>query len=184
MPSLESAEHAQQEAADALRSILRDEGEAGQERDALREQLAALRQRAEVLDQLAAADEERRQRLQQALARAGVLAPTFLSDRLQVPDGFEHTIDLYIEAFRDAVLVPFDVQPLAVARALEQDGARAELLYALRPPGAEDGAGGGRGVYHARRQDRFRRRGRREPRREAASRRSRSSAWRRRPIRR
>ena len=39
--SLESAERAQHEAADALRSILRDEAEAGQERDALREQLAA-----------------------------------------------------------------------------------------------------------------------------------------------
>ena len=134
-----------------------------------------------MLDQLAAADEERRQRLQQALARAGVLDPTFLSDRLQVPDGFEHTIDLYIEAFRDAVLVPNDVQPLVVARALEQEGARAELLYALRPPG------GGRGVYHARRQDDFGAEdgaARTRDGRAAASRRSRSSAWRRRPIRR
>jgi chromosome segregation ATPase len=138
--SLETADRARQEAIEALRAMLEEEAEAGAERDALRERLGALRQRAEVLDQLAADDEERRHRLQEALARAGVPDPSFLADRLQVPDGFEHTIDLYLEAFRDAVLVPLDTEPLAIARALERDGARAELLYALRPHLARSGA--------------------------------------------
>jgi chromosome segregation protein len=136
--SLESADHAQREAGDALRAMLREEAEVGLEREDLREKLSALRQRAEVLDQLAAADEERRNRLVEALARAGVREPSFLADRLQVPDGFEHTIDLYLEAFRDAILVPAGIDPLAVARALETDGARAELLYALNPEWRDD----------------------------------------------
>ncbi|HVR28179.1 MAG TPA: AAA family ATPase [Thermoanaerobaculia bacterium] len=141
--SLTAAERAQHEAADALRAMLREEAEVGGQRDALRERLAALRQRAEVLDQLAAADEERRHQLEQALARAGVSEPAFLADRLQVPDGFEHTIDLYLEAFRDAVLVPAESDPLAIARALESEGSRAELLYPLNPVWSDEASRGG-----------------------------------------
>ena len=133
-----------EEAAEALRAMLRDEAEAGAERDRLRERLSALRQRAEVLDQLAAADEERRHRLEEALARAGVVDPSFLADRLSVPDGFEHTIDLYLEAFRDAVLVPAGADVLAIARGLERAGSRGALLYPLDAWRDDDGQGGGR----------------------------------------
>jgi chromosome segregation protein len=146
---LEHAEREQRDAAVALRAMLGEEAEAGLERDALREQLSTLRQRAEVLDELAAADEERRHRLEQALARAGVTDPSFLSDRLVVPDGFEHTIDLYLEAFRDAVLVPAQHDPLAIARSLEAEGSRVELLYPLNPVWVDD-AGVARGEHRAR----------------------------------
>ncbi len=130
----------------------------------------ALRQRAEVLDQLAAADEERRQRLQQALARAGVADPGFLSDQMQVPDGFEHTIDLYIEAFRDAVLVPHDVAAArGGARARAGRRARGAALRVAPASRRRSNGGGHRRLRSAA---------------AAASPRSRSSAWRRRPTRR
>ncbi|MEM1248310.1 MAG: AAA family ATPase [Acidobacteriota bacterium] len=85
-------------------------------------------QRKAVLQELAEADVRRRNKIREALARLGVEDPRFLDDVIEVPAGWEDSLDLYLDQLRDAVLVPDDEDPLALARALSADRSQGTLL--------------------------------------------------------
>ncbi len=113
-----------------LEQTLSEEADASGELARLREEVSAFNQRLELIEQLEAAAEERRHRVEDTLEAAGLEKPRFLGDELAVPAGWEHSIDLYLEAFRDAVIVPQDEDPLALARILASKGSSGALLQA------------------------------------------------------
>ena len=115
--------------------------------DAAREEtaaeLAARRQRHTLLGELAEADRERRDRLTGALAEAGLEEPRFLTDGLDVPEGWAGALDLWLGRLSHAVVLPEDEAGVALARALS--GAGASLLRGaqddeLPAPGVDDPA--------------------------------------------
>jgi chromosome segregation protein len=120
-----------------LERTLADEASTTERGAELRDAVAARRQRRELLQELETADEERRSHIQEALAQAGVDEPRFLAEELRVPEGWEHSVDLYLEAARDAILVPADEEPMGFARLLTAAGARGTLLQPARPGQAQ-----------------------------------------------
>ena len=121
--------------------------------ESVAEQERALEQRRAVLEELRDADVKRRDKIRQALARLGVHEPRFLDDVIEVPAGWEDSLDLYLDQLRDAVLVPTDEDPLALARALAADRSQGTLLRPGDPERTASGvpetgladAGGGAG---------------------------------------
>ena len=95
-------------------------------------ELAAKRQRLDLLAELAEADRQRRRRLTDALAEAGIEEPRFLADGLEVPEGWAGAVDLWLGRLAHAVVLPADEEGLALARLL--GGAGASLVR-----GADEG---------------------------------------------
>jgi chromosome segregation protein len=104
---------------------------------ALREvedRLTGARQRQAILAELARAHEERRAALDAALREAGVTSPAYLAGRAQAVEGWERSLDFFLGALADAVVLAPGEAPLDLARALA--GARAEaILVAPLPAG-------------------------------------------------
>jgi chromosome segregation protein len=98
-------------------------GDAAAARDEATAELAAHRQRHRLLGELAEADRERRERLTDTLAEAGVGEPRFLSEQLRVPEGWAGTIDLWLGRLSHAVVLPGDEEGLALAHILSGSGA-------------------------------------------------------------
>ena len=86
-------------------------------------ELTARRQRHALLDELAEADRERRDRLSEALTEAGLDEPRFLLDDLEVPEGWAAAIDLWLGRLAHAVVLPADEEGLALAGLLSGAGA-------------------------------------------------------------
>ncbi|MGB6364567.1 MAG: AAA family ATPase, partial [Thermoanaerobaculia bacterium] len=77
--------------------------------------LGSLRQRSELLSELGTRHQERRQALQEALARAGLEEARFLADHLRVPEGWAPSLDLFLGALEDAVILPAEEDALGLA---------------------------------------------------------------------
>ncbi|TNF71075.1 MAG: hypothetical protein EP299_12645 [Acidobacteria bacterium] len=72
--------------------------------------------------------QERRQALREALTRAGLDEAQFLADHLRVPEGWAPSLDLFLGALEDAVILPADEDALGLARALAGGKGTGSLL--------------------------------------------------------
>ncbi len=112
----------------ALDATLRREAAIHDQQQAARQQLLGLDHRRAVLEELERADVIRRERLRATLQELGLGHLRFLDEELEVPPGWEAAIDHYLEQLRDAILVPTEQSPLAVARALRESHNGGTLL--------------------------------------------------------
>lgn len=103
----------------------------GRERVGLKDELVALEQRRDLLRELVAARQERLRALTDTLAEAGLPQVTLLSEKLQVPDGWAQSLDLYLGELADAAILPGDEDGLRLARFLLDEGAGGRLIRAL-----------------------------------------------------
>jgi len=109
--------------------IQREKLAAGEVRQGeLNERWTGLKQRREILTSLGEAQAARRDRITERLRDAGIDEIAFLSDRIDVPDGWQDTLDLYLTELADAVLVPDDASSLDVARALAGGRGTAQMI--------------------------------------------------------
>ena len=138
-----------------LEATLRLEAELGEKRQAGKEELTALEQRREILVQLEAEATQRRGDLGRAWSELGLGDARFLADELNVPSGWEDSIDLFLEPLRDAVMVPASEDPRQIATELAKSGTAAVLLYeteegspspAIRPGGTPEPLGSALGL--------------------------------------
>ena len=98
------------------------------ELEARREELVEAQKRAAVLDELGQRDAEQRSEIRQALLELGLPEPRFLGDELTVPEGWEHSLDLFLGPLRNAVMAPGDEDALAIARSIGGSDFQATLL--------------------------------------------------------
>jgi len=87
-----------------------------------------LTHRRQMLEELARAEEQDRQRLVEALRECGLDDPVFLADRITPPLGWERSLDFYLASLGDVVVVPDDVDPLSLTRQLATLDVSAALL--------------------------------------------------------
>jgi chromosome segregation protein len=98
----------------------------------------ALRHRREVLAELEHVQRARRDDMRRALAAAGIDEPRFLGDELDVPAGWERSLDLFLGALEDAVVLPENADGLALARALTEGRVTGHLLETGLPGRGEE----------------------------------------------
>jgi chromosome segregation protein len=130
--SLAARAEEQQRVAAALDATLRREAEAAERKRGLDADLGGARQRQRLLADLARAHVERRGALLAALADAGLAAPEFLAEQAHAALGWERSLDVYLGALADAVVLPAGASALALARAL---AGRSRAILVERPPG-------------------------------------------------
>ncbi len=123
-------------AAKSLADTLRLEAEVGDRIQTCKDESTALEQRCEILKGLEAEDAGRRARIEELWQSAGIGQPRFLADELTVPNGWEDSIDLFLEPLRDSVLIPASEDPYAIARTVAAEGAAGALLHAVEPGSA------------------------------------------------
>ncbi|HTQ79086.1 MAG TPA: chromosome segregation protein SMC, partial [Thermoanaerobaculia bacterium] len=126
----------QEKVAAALDATLRREAEASERKRSLEGELTGLRQRQRILAELSRAHAERRRTLVDALATAGVPA-TFLAGEARALAGWERSLDFYLGALADAVVLPEGRSALEVARELA--GRSAASLLERQPAVADEG---------------------------------------------
>lgn len=88
------------------------------ELEARREELVEAQKRTAVLRELGRRDEELRAGIRDALLDLGLSEPRFLSDEVNVPAGWEDSLDLFLGPLRNAILAPSDEDAVTIARAL------------------------------------------------------------------
>ena len=88
----------------------------------------ALRHRREVLAELEHVQRARRDDMRRALAAVGINAPDFLGDQLDVPAGWERSLDLFLGELEDAVVLPPGEDGLELARVLTEGRVTGHLL--------------------------------------------------------
>ncbi len=110
-------------------TLLRESEVALRRKDAEAE-LDAVDKRAALLDELARVEDERRTKLREAMAAVGLDHLPFLDDRVTVPEGWENSLDLFLEQLRDAVLLPAQEDPMVLADALSATDSSGTLLRA------------------------------------------------------
>lgn len=114
------------------------------ELETCREELIEAQKRAAVLEELGQRDAERRSEIRRALLELGLPEPRFLGDEVTVPEGWEHSLDLFLGPLQSAVMTPGDEDALAIARAIGGSDFQATLLRdgngAKRFPPVEDPA--------------------------------------------
>ena len=81
-------------------------------------ELAQARGRQRLLAELSRADAERRRNLVDALSSVGLSDPKFLAEHADPVAGWERSLDFYLGALSDAVVLSSDLDPLAIASAL------------------------------------------------------------------
>ncbi len=86
--------------------------------DALDGQVADLERRLELLEELGRTHEARRQEVRAALGESGLESLSLLADRLEVPAGWEQSLDLYLGELADAVILPEGESGVGVAATL------------------------------------------------------------------
>jgi len=127
----------------ALETAVRSEAAATEERRRLEDELRGARQRRQLLAELAEAHAEGRAALLEALGDTGIDEPEFLAGRLAAAPGWERSLDFYLGALADAVLVPEGEDPLDLALALKGRGPGASVVAPVREGGSpkrvEDG---------------------------------------------
>ena len=122
-----------------LAAVVRRESEAEGHRRQVEEALSEARQRARLLAELGRAHAERRARLEEALAAAGLAEPAFLADRVRALAGWERSLDLFLAGLTDAVVLASGRRP---ARPRRRPGRRRRAtvgaaLVAPHPEGVE-----------------------------------------------
>ncbi len=140
--SLEQADSAHQRLADEVRAAeakLEQLDQAVREReserarlgaahDEAREELRALEQTRAVLEELGKAQAVRRANLKEVFRRAGLDEPRFLADQVEVPEGWERSIDLYLGTLADAILVSETSGAAVALNAIANSRLTAELI--------------------------------------------------------
>ncbi len=96
--------------------------------EALDSRVDELERRAELLEELARAQEARRREVREALGETGLDSLTFLAEALSVPKGWERSLDLYLGELADAVILPQGESRLGVAKALAESRGTFRLL--------------------------------------------------------
>ena len=89
---------------------------------------SALEQRRNLLHELDEAQTERRQRVEQVFAEAGLPRPAFLTDQVELPAGWETSLDFFLGRLADAVVLPPGEEALDVAGRLTAGGAPVRLI--------------------------------------------------------
>ncbi len=97
-------------------------------RVSLKDELVALEQRRQVIARLAAARRERLKTLTAALAEAGLSRVTLLSERLEVPEGWAESLDLFLGELSEAAILSDDEDALRLARFLLDRRSGAHLI--------------------------------------------------------
>ncbi len=116
--ALTAETQAAQRAAAALEASRNRRQAAQAERETRREELVEAQKRAAVLRELGQRDEELRAGIRDALHELELSEPRFLGDEVNVPAGWEDSLDLFLGPLRNAVLAPGDEDAVAIARAL------------------------------------------------------------------
>lgn len=119
----------------ALEETRRRESEASEAKRGLEAEISGARQRQRILADLSRAHAERRAALEAALAAAGV-EPAFLVARARALPGWERSLDFYLGALADAVLLP----PGRSARELATELAGRAAASLVEPRSPEDPA--------------------------------------------
>jgi chromosome segregation protein len=88
----------------------------------------SLRHRREVLAELEHVRRARRDDMRRALAAVGIAEPEFLGDLLDVPAGWERSLDLFLGELEDAVLIPAEQDGLELVRVLTDGRVTGHLL--------------------------------------------------------
>jgi len=105
-------------AAEALEASRNRRQEARTELETRRDELVEVEKRAAVLHELGRGDEELRAGICAALLELELPAPRFLGDVVEVPAGWEDSLDLFLGPLRNAILAPSDEDAVSIARAL------------------------------------------------------------------
>lgn len=132
--ALTTETQAAQRAAAALEASRNRRQTAQTELETRREELVEAQKRAAVLQELGRRDEELRAGIRDALLELGLAAPRFLGDEVNVPAGWEDSLDLFLGPLRNAILAPGDDDAVAVARALGGFDHQVTLLRPVDPP--------------------------------------------------
>ena len=115
----------------AAREItMRREAEAAERKRGLEDSLSGARQRRRILEELSRAHAQRRAALEKALAAAGIDAPVFLAGQARAVEGWERSLDVYLGALADAVVLGEDESAMGLAQALA--GRSAAILIESR----------------------------------------------------
>jgi chromosome segregation protein len=117
-----------------LDTHLENERELAVKKTEIEAELGSLRQRSELLSELGIRHQERRQALKEALSRAGLDEARFLADHLRVPEGWAPSLDLFLGALEDAVILPAEEDALRLARALAAGQGTGSLLRPRHHP--------------------------------------------------
>ena len=115
-------------AAEALEASRNRRQEARTELETRRDELVEAEKRAAVLHELGQGDEELRSGICAALLELELPEPRFLGDVLEVPAGWEDSLDLFLGPLRNAILAPCDEDAVAIARALSGFDQQVTLL--------------------------------------------------------
>ena len=110
-----------------LDDLMEQEAAANEKRQSTEKALSEARQRQALLTELAQAHAERRSALETLLEEAG-LTPRFLSDRIAAATGWERSLDFYLGALADAVVLEAGEDPLALGATLARGRSTAALL--------------------------------------------------------
>jgi chromosome segregation protein len=86
--------------------------------DGLGRDEAASRQRHELLVDLSREHGDKREALRKRLDEIGAGEAGFLGDSLNIPEGWEQTLDLFLSEIADAVVLPAGSDPLAIGKSL------------------------------------------------------------------
>ena len=117
----------------ALEETLQKEAAATADRDTLLQERSRAVQRLDVLRQLQQALEEKRAALEEALAASGYEKPTYLASRLEAVQGWERSLDFYLGALTDAVLLDAEENAVSLARFLAGRSESTAGATLLRP---------------------------------------------------
>ncbi|HZF10292.1 MAG TPA: chromosome segregation protein SMC [Thermoanaerobaculia bacterium] len=134
----------QEKVAGTLDATMKREGEASERKRSLEAELSGVRQRQRILADLSRAHAERRKALVEALASAGIPA-AFLAGEAKALAGWERSLDFYLGALADAVVLPAGQSALAVAHQL---AGRSAASLVERQSLAAEGPEGIAGVDH------------------------------------
>ena len=96
-----------------------------------------------LLEELSEAQHEKRSKMEELLRANGQEDIRFLTDGLEVPADWEHSIDLYLAEMADAVVLPAESDPLEVGRSLLDGRGTHRLLLprqGAKPRAIEDDA--------------------------------------------
>jgi len=132
--ALTTETRAAQRAAATLEASRNRRQTAQAELETRREELVEAQKRAAVLRELGRRDEELRAGIRGALLELGLAEPRFLGDEVNVPAGWEDSLDLFLGPLRNAILAPADEDAVAIGRALAGFDHQVTLLRSVDPP--------------------------------------------------
>jgi chromosome segregation protein len=125
----------QERTAAALELTMRRDAAAAESKRRLEDQLSGARQRQRILDELSRAHAQRRAALGAARAAAGLESPVYLASLAAAVEGWERSLDVYLGALADAVVLAPGESARELAQALA--GRAAAVLVERRAGPAE-----------------------------------------------